>query len=236
MKRNVKLISLILALVMILGVVLCGCGAKEDPANAAYVTLTDQAELAKDKSGNYIAARALEIAAEGTTVGDVIKQLHKELFKDGEAGYATSTGQYGEQIDKLWGVENGGSYGYYINGNMVMGLTDPVKPGDRVDVFVYKDAAGYSDAFIYMEAEANGDSVKVTVKAMSFDANWNPVMKELANTKIYYAENGKLTDTGAVTGADGTATFTLKNGTYRLVGINTDAVYTVTAQKLVVKK
>ena len=107
MKRNVKLISLILALVMILGVVLCGCGAKEDPANAAYVTLTDQAELAKDKSGNYIAARALEIAAEGTTVGDVIKQLHKELFKDGEAGYATSTGQYGEQIDKLWGVENG---------------------------------------------------------------------------------------------------------------------------------
>ncbi|MBR3302250.1 MAG: hypothetical protein IKI73_06275, partial [Firmicutes bacterium] len=90
MKRNVKLISLLLVLVMVLGVVLCGCGAKEDPKNAAFVTLTDQAELAKDKSGNYIAARALEIPAEGTTVGDLIKQLHKDLFKDGEAGYATS--------------------------------------------------------------------------------------------------------------------------------------------------
>ena len=236
MKRNVKLICLILAMVMALGVILCGCGTKADPKNAAYVTLTDQAELAKDKSGNYIAARALEIPEAGTTVGDLIKQLHKDLFKDGEAGYATTTGQYGETITKLWGVENGGSYGYYVNGNMSMGLTDPVKPGDRVDVFVYKDAAGYSDAFIYMEAEANGAEVKVTVKAMGFDANWNPVMKELPNTKIYYADNGKLVDTGAVTGADGTATFTLKNGTYRLVGINTDAIYTVTSEKIVVKK
>ena len=236
MKRNLKRISLLLVLVMILGLVLAGCGAKEDPKNAAFVTLTDQSELAKDKSGNYIAALALEIPAEGTTVGDLLKQLHKDYFKDGEAGYATATGQYGESITKLWGVENGGSYGYYINGNMAMGLTDPVKPGDRVDVFIYKDAAGYSDAFIYMEAEANGADVKVTVKALSFDANWNPVFKELPNTKIYYAEKGNLTGTGAVTGADGTVTFTLKDGTYRLVGINNDALYTVTAQKLVVKK
>ena len=235
MKRNIKLISMILVLVMILGVVLCGCGAKE-PKNAAYVTLTDQAELAKDKSGNYLAAQAIEVPEAGTTVGELLTKLHKDYFKDGEAGYATTTGQYGEMITKLWGVENGGSYGYYINGNMAMGLTDPVKPGDRVDVFIYKDAAGYSDAFIYMTAEAEGDTVKVTVQAMGFDANWNPVMKPLANTKIYYAEKGNLTGTGSVTDADGTAILTLKNGTYKLVGINTDGVYTVTAQKLVVKK
>ena len=237
MKRNLKLISMLLVLVMILGVVLTGCGSKDqDPKNAAYVTLTDQAELGKDKSGNYIASLAVEIPEAGTTVGELLTKLHKDYFKDGEAGYATSAGQYGDMITKLWGVENGGSYGYYINGAMAMGLTDPVKPGDRVDVFVYKDAAGFSDAFIYMTAEANGGSVKVTVQAMGFDANWNPVMKPLANTKIYYAEKGKLTDTGAVTGADGTATFTLKNGTYRLVGICTDTVCTVTSQKLVVKK
>ena len=238
MKKNIRMISLVLVLALVLGLGLAGCGAKDkDPANAAYVTLTVQAELGQAKDNSLIAAKALEIPAEGTTVGDVIKAMHKNWFKDGEAGYVTTTGQYGEMITKLWGIENGGSYGYYINGGMAMGLTDPVKPGDRVDVFVYKDAAGYSDVYIYMTAEANGDTVKVTVKAMGYDANWNPVWKELAGVKIStIGKDGKLTGTGAVTGADGTATFTLKNGIYRVVGINTDGVYTVTAQKITVKK
>ena len=237
MKRNVKLISLLLALVMVIGLAACGKAKDTDPANAAYVTLTVEAQPAQAKDNSYIAAKAVEIPAEGSTVGDVIKAVHKNLFKDGEAGFATAQTQYGESITKMWGIENGGSYGYYVNGAMAMGLTDPVKPGDRVDLLVYKDAAGFSDAFMYMEATATGTKVDVTVKAMSFDANWNPVMKELAGAKIYtIGKDGKLEATGAATNEKGVASLELKAGIYRLVAINTDGLYTVSAQKVVITK
>ncbi len=237
MKKNFRLVSLVLVLAMVLGLALTGCGAKDkDPANAAFVTLTVQGELAQDKNNAYLAATAIEIPAEGTNVGEVLKALHKNFFKDGEAGYATAASQYGDTITKLWGIENGGAYGYYVNGAMSMGLTDPVKPGDRVEVFVYKDAAAYSDVYTYMTAEVSGDKVTVKVQAVGFDANWNPVMNPLKGAKIYYLKDGKLEGTGAVTGDDGTATFTLKNGIYRIVSIDTDAVYTVSAQKITVKK
>ena len=237
MKRNVKLISLLLALVMVIGLAACGKAKDTDPANAAFVTLTVEAELAQGKDNSYVAAKAFAVPAEGTTVGELIKTLHKDCFKDGEAGYATATTQYGDSITKLWGIENGGSYGYYVNGQMAMGLTDPVKAGDRVDIFVYKDAAGFSDKFIYMEAAAEGTKVNVTVKAVEFDANWNPVMKELAGAKIYtIGKDGKLVATGAATNDKGVASLELKAGIYRLVAINTDGLYTVSAQKVVITK
>ena len=98
-----------------------------------------------------------------------------------------------------------------------------------------KDTAGFSDTYIDMKAEVNGKEVKVTVTSHGFDANWNPVDKPLAGTKIFRVDGKKLVDTGVVTGEDGTATVTLKAGTYRLVGINTDAVYSVTAVKVTTK-
>lgn len=44
-------------------------------------------------------------------------------------GYATDTGDYGLYITKLWGTENGGSYGYCLNNAACMSLTDPVVQG-----------------------------------------------------------------------------------------------------------
>ena len=237
MDKKFRLASLMLVIAMVL--VLAGCVVKDtDPQNAAYVTLTVEAAPGKAADGSLIAAKALEIPAEGTTVGDVIKSVHEKWFTDGEAGYSTSAGQYGDMITKLWGIENGGSYGYYINGAMAMGLTDPVKPGDIIDVFVYKDAAGYSDIYTHLTAEANGAEVTVTVNAVTgFDANYNPVFGPLAGTKVcYIGSTGNLVDTGIVTGEDGTASITLKNGIYRIIGINTNGVYTISAQKITVNK
>ena len=237
MKRTIKLASLLLVLVMVLGVALCGCGAKDtDPANAVFVTLTNAGELGTAKDGTFIAARAVEVPAEGSTVGDVIIALHKNFCKDGEAGFATQKTDYGLSITKLWGVENGGAYGYYLNSNMCMSLDDPVKAGDRLDVFIYKDTAAYSDALLYLDAKAEGTTVTATVNALGFDANYNLVAKALEGTKIYYVNGKKLVDTKAVTNAEGVATFTLKAGTYRLVAVNTDGTYTVSAQKIVITK
>lgn len=237
MKRNLKTISLLLAVVMVLGLGLAACGKKAEPKNAAYVTVTNAGELAVGKDGTQLAAVAIEVPEAGTTVGEVIKALHKAYAKGGEADYATSQGQYGEQIDKLWGVENGGAYGYYINGAMAMGLTDPVKSGDTVDVFVYKDAAAYSDAYTRTTlVKAEGGEAVVKVEFISgFDANYAPIFKELAGAKIYQVDGKKLTDTGVATGADGTATIKLKSGSYILAAVGTDGTYTISAVRATVK-
>ena len=219
MKRSFKIISILLVLVLMLGL-LAACGAKkEEPKNAVYVTLSNACEIATDKNGALVAAVALEIPEAGSTVGDVIIALHKNLAKGGEADYATAENQYGPSISKLWGVENGGAYGYYVNGAMSMGLSDPVKAGDKVDLMIYKDAATFSDAYVILTATASGTKVNVKTESMGFDANFNPVMSNLKGAKIYYVDGKKLVDTKAVTGEDGTASFELKAGTYRIVAI-----------------
>ena len=236
MKRNLKLVSLLLVLVLALGVILSGCGAKDtDPASSVFVTVSNAAALGTTKDGNFAAAIAVEVPAAGSTVKEVITALHKNYCKEGEAGFATATSEYGETIAKLWGVENGGSYLYYVNGAMANALTDPVKAGDTIDLVIMKDAAGFSDKYFDLKAAVDGTKVTVTATSHSFDANWNPVDKPLEGVKIYRVDGKKLVDTGAVTGADGTATLTLKAGIYRLAGEYTAELYSMTAVKVVTK-
>ncbi|MBQ1890967.1 MAG: hypothetical protein II164_01320, partial [Firmicutes bacterium] len=160
MKRNLKLVSLLLVLVLALGVILSGCGAKDtDPASSVFVTVSNAAELAAAKDGTLMAARAVEVPKEGSTVIDVIKAAHKNFANGGEADFATVKTEWGDSISKLWGVENGGSYMYYVNGVMAAGLTDPVKAGDTLDLIVMKDTAGFSDTYIDMKAVVNGKEV-----------------------------------------------------------------------------
>ena len=77
--------------------------------------------------------------------------------------------------------------------------------------------------------------VKVTAEAMGFDANWNPTFTPLKGAKLYTVDGKKLTDTGAVTGEDGTASFELKAGSHTIVAIDTDATYTVPAVRVTTK-
>ena len=82
------------------------------------------------------------------TINDALVCAHDKFFDGGsEAGYKAVEGQYGLSIDKLWGTENGGSYGYYLNNTMSMGLTDPVKAGDYLNAFVYPDPNAWNTTY-----------------------------------------------------------------------------------------
>lgn len=131
------------------------------------------------------------------TINDAIIAAHNEAFTGGAAaGYATATSDFGRYITKLWGVENGGSYGYYLNNAMAMALTTPVKDGDYVVAFAYTDAAGFSDVFTYFDksqySAGKGEKVSLTMYSIGFDENFNPVASPFAGATI--TVDGKATE------------------------------------------
>ena len=169
------------------------------------------------------------------TVNDALVIVHDKFFEGGsDAGYKTIETQYGQSIDKLWGIENGGSYGYYVNNASAMGLSDPVKEGDYLNAFVYPDpnawATTYYSWFDKNTAEADeGTEIEVTLKRARFDENYQmvPVAVEGATITV----NGTASD--VKTDADGKAKIKLDNAGKNIISATADGGMTLIAPVLV---
>ena len=152
-----------------------------------------------------------DIDADGLlTINDALYCAHEDCYEGGAAaGYASEMSDFGLSLAKLWGAENGGSYGYYVNDVAAWGLADPVADGDRVNAFVYTDLTAWSDTYCYFDVAAAdakaGDTLTLTLSAAGFDADWNPVTLPVAGATI--TVNGEKTE--AVTDENGKATITL---------------------------
>ncbi|MBQ9898647.1 MAG: hypothetical protein IJM44_04225 [Ruminococcus sp.] len=114
------------------------------------------------------------------TINDALILAHDKFYEGGsEAGYGSSVSQYGLGMTKLWGSENGGSYGYYVNNTAAMSLADTIKDGDYINAFVYTDLTGWSDKYCWFNENTlsanDGDTVELTLSAAGYDASWNPV-------------------------------------------------------------
>ena len=111
------------------------------------------------------------------TINDALILAHDEFYEGGAVeGYASGKSEYGLSMTKLWGSENGGSYGYYVNGAAAWALDDPVADGDYVDAFVYTDLETWSDMYCCFEQRVHsGETVALTLIGASYDENWNPV-------------------------------------------------------------
>ena len=71
------------------------------------------------------------------TLDDALYAAHEQYYEGGAAaGYAASGGSW---LTKLWGIANGGNFGYYVNNKSSMGLTDEIKEGDYIAAFAYTD-------------------------------------------------------------------------------------------------
>lgn len=183
--------------------------AETEPAAdlpVVYVTIYD---------GEKIAAAEAEVKKSDEdedgkwTINDALIALHKEKCAD---GYAASSSDYGLMITKLWGVENGGAYGFYRNNKMCMGLTEELSEADHLYAYVYSDATGYSDVFTFFDQSAvSGDKATLTLKYVTFDESYNQVDVPLE---------------GAVITVDGNATelVTAEDGTVEIDGLTEGAV------------
>ena len=179
--------------------------ADTEAAESIYVTVVNgDIELAYDD------VALTDADSDGAfTVNDALYLAHEENFDGGAAaGYATEETQYGTSLVKLWGVDNGGSYGYLINNASAMSLNDEVKAGDHVVAYVYTDLVAWSDTYTFFDAvtaQINaGEELTLTLSMNGYDADWNPVVSPVAGAVITF--DGVATE--YVTDADGKVTIT----------------------------
>lgn len=155
------------------------------------------------------------------TICDALMNAHAAAHPDGAAAFAAVSTEWGLSMSKLWGVENGGSYGYCVNDASAMSLVDPLKEGDHVKAYAYTDLTAWSDTYCYFAAPVaagtvNGE-IALTLSANGYDANWNPVINPVAGAVI--TVNGEKTET--VTDENGNAVLTLAEaGTYTVSAVS----------------
>ena len=138
------------------------------------------------------------------SIADALYAAHEENYDGGaSAGFGTEDTQWGISLMKLWGVENGGSYGYQINNGNPMSLADPVKDGDYVYAYVYTDTVGFSDTYTFFNEltvkAREGQSIDLTLSAAGYDENWAPITLPVEGAVI--TVNGEKTE--FVTDAEG---------------------------------
>ena len=194
-----KLISFITAaaLVSCSGAVLFAGAAEQD--TKVLVTISD------GKGGAPVLVQkevsVTDIDNDGKlTINDALYIAHEDNFTGGAAaGFRSSenTGGYsGIRLDKLWGIENGGNYGIYVDNTASMSLADEVKDGNSIYTFVYSDTTGFSDAYSWFDrntADAKqGDEIELTLSRQAYDANWTPLTRPVEGAVITI--NGKATE------------------------------------------
>lgn len=188
------------------------CSISAMAANV-YVTISDA-------DGNLaLAQKAVDVTdtdGDGAlTINDALIAAHDANYEGGAAaGYGSGMTDYGLSMNKLWGIENGGSYGYYVNNTSAWSLTDPVAEGDYVNAFVYTDLTAWSDTYCFFDAQTVyavvGNTVTLTLSAAGYDADYNPITVPVEGAVITI--NGEATS--YTTDANGSVTVTLdKAGT-----------------------
>ena len=219
-------------LCLLLGLAFAGCGAKEEPAVTVYVTIANAGELAVSRE-----AVAVPVEEEGaaTTIDAALRAAHEAFYKDGEGYKSEGSDEGSMNLLKLWG-ETDGWFGYYVNDVSAWSLYDAVNEGDHLVAFHYKDTEAGTDLYSYFDkgtAEiAAGESLKLTLNAASWDADWNFLTLPVANADILV--NGEAS--GAVTAADGSAAIELSAaGEYIISAVSPEQILVPPVCRVTVK-
>ena len=158
------------------------------------------------------------------TICDVLIAAHEEHHPDGAEAFLAEESEWGLSLMRLWGVENGGSYGYCVNDASAMSLVDPVQAGDHIKAYVYTDLMTWSDTYCYftapVAAAAVNAEVALVLSANGYDENWSPVTLPVASAAL--TVNGEKTD--IVTDENGHAVLTFAEAGEYIVSAVSDTM------------
>lgn len=203
-----KIIALVLSVLLVLSVGMLFVSAEEAKDSVeVHVTIIDEKS---EFAVAYKTVTVTDIDNDGAlTVHDTLYAAHEQYYKGGAAaGYATEETKWGLSLMKLWGVANGGSYGYLVNNAFAWSMTDPVKADDYVVAFIYTDTDKFSDVYTYfdtqyIEEESTSIAVELTMMKTGFDAEGKPYTEPVSGAEITLdGQKNKV-----VTDAEGKASF-----------------------------
>jgi len=123
------------------------------------------------------------------TIDEVLKATHEQFYKGDGTGYEAQTTDWGLSVKTLWGVTNGGSYGYAVNDVMSMGLSDKVKDGDYLSAYSFQDVTGFTDHYAYFDVHElkdakQGDTVTLKLTEIAYKPDWTTELKPVPNAVI----------------------------------------------------
>ena len=196
-----KFLSLLLAMLMLVSLT-----ASAETAPTVYVSISDDA-------GALVLAYAPVALSDADgdgalTICDALMLAHAAYYPAGAEGFLAEDSQWGLSLYRLWGIENGGSYGYCLNDASAWSLVDPIQAGDHVKAYVYTDVMAFSDTYAYFAAPvataAVNAEVALTLSAAGYDEAWNPVTLAVPGATL--TVNGEKSE--AVTDENGAAVLT----------------------------
>ena len=196
-----KFLSLLLAMLMLVSLT-----ASAETAPTVYVSISDDA-------GALVLAYAPVALSDADgdgalTICDALMLAHAAYYPEGAEGFLAEDSQWGLSLYRLWGIENGGSYGYCLNDASAWSLVDPIQAGDHVKAYVYTDVLAFSDTYAYFAAPvataAVNAEVALTLSAAGYDEAWNPVTLAVPGATL--TVNGEKSE--AVTDENGAAVLT----------------------------
>ena len=160
----------------------------------AYVSITDDTGVLCLAAEEIIVT---DVDNDGAlTIHDAIYCAHVQKHELGAEAFLTENTQWGISMIRLWNVENGGSYGYYLNDASAWSMADPIQAGDHVKAYAYTDLETWSDTYSFFNtlfAEAKvGEEIALTLSAAGFDANFAPITLAASNAVI--TVNGEATE------------------------------------------
>lgn len=205
-----KILSLMLCMTILTLLVfsISGCGNVEK-GPFVYVTIADE-------KGNAVVRYEKVSFTENMTVDGALKAIHDAKFEGGaEKGYSSANTNYGLSLTKLWGIDNGGSYGYYVNNESPSSLADTVKENDHIYAYIYTDTVTFSDTYSFFDTVARTASVdekiSLTLSYKGYDESWQSVTLPVADANILI--DGK--ETQLTTNEKGEVSLSFdKKGTY----------------------
>lgn len=194
----------------------------ETAAPTVYVSITD------DTGALVLACAPVALTdadGDGTlTLCDALIAAHAAHHPQGAEAFQMEATAFGLSMVRLWGIENGGSYGYCLNDASAMSLADPITGGDHVKAYCYTDLAAWSDTYSYFGAPfatiAAGEALPLTLCAAGYDAAWNPVTLPVEGAVI--TVDGAATS--ALTDAAGQASVTFAEPGVYVVSATSDAM------------
>ncbi len=235
-----RILSMLLVLVMILSTIPV---LAENTDITVYLSVGKYGEIVESKDGDAMAYVPVSLSGKDSyCLNDVLLEAHSTYYTDGTDGYASSEGDYGLAIDKLWG-DTSKKFGYQVNGGeeSVMGLSHNVENGDYIDVCIYKNA--YPDTESYTKFDITDKEVNceetftLTLLVSGYDENWNMVFNPCEGATVTI--NGNVTE--IITDADGKATVSFENeGRYiisatKTKSLNEETVPSITAPVCIVE-